>query len=123
MRRREFISLLVGATAWPLAARAQQTRRVGVLMGYAEDDSEAQSWLAAFKQRLMALGWNEDRNLRIDTFWAAGDLSRATAFAKKLVTLQPEVILSNTRLVRVHHGHREELVRLRLAGVGADAMF
>ncbi len=100
MRRREFITLVGGATAaWPLAAQAQKgerIRRVGVLMGYAEDDPESQSWLAAFKQRLMALGWTEGRNLRIDTFWAAGDISRATAFAKKLVTLQPEVILSNT---------------------------
>lgn len=100
MRRREFISLLGGAVvAWPLKARAQQgerIRRVGVLMGYAEDDRESQSWLAAFKQRLTALGWTEGRNLRIDTFWAAGDISRATAFAKKLLTLQPEVILSNT---------------------------
>ncbi len=100
MRRREFISLLGGAVvAWPLTARAQQgqrMRRVGVLMGYAEDDRESQSWLAAFKQRLTALGWTEGRNLRVDTFWAAGDISRATVFAKKLLTLQPEVILSNT---------------------------
>jgi putative tryptophan/tyrosine transport system substrate-binding protein len=99
MRRREFITVLCGAAAWPLAARAQQgdrIRRVGVLMGYAEDDPEAQSWLAAFKQRLMALGWTEGPNLRIDTFWAAGDISRAAAFAKELVTLQPEVILSNS---------------------------
>jgi putative tryptophan/tyrosine transport system substrate-binding protein len=99
MKRRGFITVLCGAAAWPLAARAQQgdrIRRVGVLMGYAEDDPESQSWLAAFKQRLTALGWTEGRNLRIDTFWAAGDVSRATAFAKKLVMLQPEVILSNS---------------------------
>lgn len=100
MQRRTFITLFAGAAiARPLAARAQQgerIRRVGVLMGYAEDDADSQSWLAAFKQRLMALGWTEGRNLRIDTFWAAGDTSRATAFAKKLLTLQPEVILSNT---------------------------
>lgn len=100
MRRREFILLSVGAAvSWPLAARSQQAdriRRVGVLMGYAEDDPEAQSWLAAFKQRLVTLGWIEGRNLRIDTFWAAGDIGRATEFAKKLVMLQPDVILSNT---------------------------
>ena len=100
MRRREFISLSVGAAiSWPLAVRAQQgdrIRRVGVLMAYAEDDPDAQSWLAAFKQSLVTLGWTEDRNLRIDTFWAAGDISRAAEFAKKLVTLQPEVILSNS---------------------------
>ena len=100
MKRREFIKLIGGAAAvWPLAARAQQgepIRRVGVLMGYAEDDAVAQSWIAAFKQRLETLGWTEGRNLHIDTFWAAGDISRATEFAKKLVMLQPEVILSNS---------------------------
>ena len=100
MRRREFITLVGGAAAaWPLAARAQRgerIRRTGVLMGYAEDDPESRSWLAAFKQRLTALGWIEGRNLHIETFWAAGDISRATEFAKKLLTLRPEVILSNT---------------------------
>ncbi|MFY9838196.1 MAG: ABC transporter substrate-binding protein [Xanthobacteraceae bacterium] len=100
MKRRELITLLCSTVAaWPLAVHAQQPkqiRRVGVLMGYAEDDPEAQFWLAAFKQRLMALGWTEGRNLRIDTFWAAGDISRAAEFAKALVTLQPEVILSNS---------------------------
>jgi putative tryptophan/tyrosine transport system substrate-binding protein len=100
MQRREFI-MLVGGTvaAWPLAGRAQQgerIRRVSVLMGYPEDDSDAQSWLSAFKQKLTALGWSEGRNLRIDAFWAAGDISLATAFAKELLILEPEVILSNT---------------------------
>jgi putative tryptophan/tyrosine transport system substrate-binding protein len=99
MRRRELLTLFGGVAMWPLAAHAQQgdrIRRVGMLMAYAEDDAEAQSWLAAFKQRLETQGWTEGRNLRIDTFWAAGDISRATEFAKKLVTLQPEVILSNS---------------------------
>jgi putative ABC transport system substrate-binding protein len=99
MRRREFIRLGGAAAAWPLAARAQQggrIRRVGLLMGYAEDDPDAQSWLAAFKQRLAALGWTEGRNLRIDVYWAAGDVGRARASAKQLLALQPEVILSNT---------------------------
>ena len=103
MQRREFITLVGGAAAaWPFALRAQQDeriRRVGVLMGYAEDDPDSQSWLSAFKQRLTALGWTEGRNLRIDAFWAAGDISRAMAFAKELLTLQPEVILSNTTSV------------------------
>jgi putative tryptophan/tyrosine transport system substrate-binding protein len=97
--RRKLLAGGMAATAWPLAARAQlgdRTRQVGVLMGYAEDDPEAQSWLAAFKQRLATLGWTEGHNLRIDTFWAAGDINRATGFAEKLMTLQPEVILSNS---------------------------
>ena len=98
MKRREFITLLGGATAaWPLVARAQQAerRRIGVLMGYAESDPEAQIRLAAFKQGLLALGWDESRNLRIDLRWASGDIDRASAFARELLALHPEVILSN----------------------------
>src|SRR5262249_1392152 len=96
-----FIRVVGGsvAAAWPLAARAQQTermRRIGVMMGYAEDDPEAQTRLAAFKQGLLALGWNEGRNIKIDVRWASGDTDRAAAFAKELVALQPEVIMSNT---------------------------
>jgi putative ABC transport system substrate-binding protein len=101
MRRRHFIVLLGGAAAaWPLIARGQQTgrtRRIGVLMGYAENDTEAQNRLAAFKQALLALGWSEGRNLRIDLRWAAsGNAERASTLAKELVSLRPDVILSNT---------------------------
>jgi putative ABC transport system substrate-binding protein len=71
-------------------------RRIGVMMGYAEDDAEAQTRLAAFKQGLLTLGWNEGRNLKVDVRWASGDTDRATAFARELVALQPEVIMSNT---------------------------
>jgi putative ABC transport system substrate-binding protein len=108
LRRREFIATLgSAAVGWPLAVRAQQPeRRIGVLMGYAEGDAQAQSRLAAFKQGLTALGWTEGRNLHIDIRWAAGDVNRATAFAKELLTLQPEVILSNTTPVTVAL-HRE----------------
>jgi putative ABC transport system substrate-binding protein len=73
MRRREFITLLGGATvAWPLMTRAQQTgrvRRIGVLMGYAESDSDAQAKVTAFQEGLQKLGWEEGRNIRIDTRW------------------------------------------------------
>ena len=99
MRRREFITFFGAAAAWPFAAQAQQaerTRRIGVLMGYAEDDPKAQSRLAAFKKRLNALGWTEGNNLQIDTRWAGGDVNRAAGFAKELLVSQPEVILSNT---------------------------
>ena len=64
MRRREFMLALGGAAAWPLVARAQQLehmRRIGVLMGYAENDSEAQDWVAAFREGLQKLGWMEGR--------------------------------------------------------------
>ena len=76
MRRREFITLLSGAAAWPLAARAQQTDRVlriGVLMAVPEDDGEYHAFLAAFRDGLQKLGWVEGRNIRIDYRWGALD--------------------------------------------------
>ncbi len=70
MNRREFITLLGGATAWPLAARAQQpagpVRLIGVLMGFAESDPRGQSAFAAFRDTLTKLGWAEGANLRIE---------------------------------------------------------
>jgi ABC-type uncharacterized transport system substrate-binding protein len=98
MRRREVITLIGGAAAWPLAARAQQgerVRRIGVLMGYAESDREAQAWVAAFQEGLQKLGWAEGRNIRINTRWAPpGDAESRQRFAKELVALQPDLILS-----------------------------
>src|SRR5262245_3245762 len=101
MRRREFITFLGGtALAWPLDARAQQpdqARRIGVLMGYPESDSEAQAFIAAFREGLQKLGWKEGRNVRIDTRWATpADADAMQRFAKELVALQPDLILSNT---------------------------
>ena len=101
MKRRELITLLGGAAAaaWPRAAHAQQgerMRRVGVLFGLAESDPEGQARLGAFRQSLQALGWVEERNLRVDYRWAAGDLKRTEAFAKELVKANPEVIVVNT---------------------------
>jgi putative ABC transport system substrate-binding protein len=98
--RREFITLLGGASvAWPLAARAQQrerTRRIGVLMPQAADDSEYQNRLAAFLQGLQELGWTVGRNVRIDPRWAAGDTERIRRYAAELVALTPDVILAST---------------------------
>ena len=101
MTRRAFITLLGGgAAAWPLAARAQQperVRRIGVLMGFPESDSEAQAYIAAFRDGLPKLGWTEGRNTRIDTRWATpADASSMQRFAKELVALQPDLILSST---------------------------
>jgi len=100
VRRREFITLLGGAAAaWPMAARAQQgerMRRIGVLMAYAEGDREGASFVATFREGLQQLGWAEGRNIRIDFRWAALDAELMERFAKELVALQPDIILSNT---------------------------
>jgi putative tryptophan/tyrosine transport system substrate-binding protein len=91
-KRREFISLLGGAAAWPVAARAQQPDRmrlIGVLMAYAESDSTAQSWFAAFRAALAKLGWTEGSNLRIELRWSAADADRMRTLAKELVDLRP----------------------------------
>ena len=97
MRRRELIALLGGAVAWPLAARGQQPERmrlVGVLMAYAESDPVAQAGVVAFRDGLAKLGWKEGNNLRIEVRWGAGDAEKFKAFAKELVSLRPEAILS-----------------------------
>jgi len=97
MKRREFITLLGGATAWPLAARAQQgdrVRRIGVLMGYAENDPVAKTSVSAFTQALAGLGWTDGRNVRIDLRWSGGDSNRIRALAQELVGLQPDITLA-----------------------------
>ena len=99
MKRREFITLLGGAAAWPLAAHAQQPermRRIGVLMGFDENDPEAKGWLSGFMQGLAELGWSDGRNMRMDVRWTAGNPDRMRAFAKDLVDLKCDVILSQT---------------------------
>ena len=99
MRRRDFIKMIGGgAAAWPLVASAQQgerMRRIGVLMSLAADDPEAQARLAAFAQGLRELGWADDRNVRIDTRWAAGDAERFRRFAAELIALAPDVVLAS----------------------------
>jgi putative tryptophan/tyrosine transport system substrate-binding protein len=96
VKRRAFITLLGGAAAWPLTARAQQPeqiRRIGVLMGY----PEAQSEFASFVQELQKLGWAEGRNLRTDIRWGIpADPESMHRFAKELVALQPDLILSQS---------------------------
>jgi putative tryptophan/tyrosine transport system substrate-binding protein len=100
MQRREFITLLGGAAvAWPITARAQQPdrmRRLGLLMGYAENDPLSQPWITAFLQGLSELGWSDSRNLHIDYRWAGADVERIKQFAKELAALKPDVILANS---------------------------
>src|SRR5262249_41038671 len=98
MKRRDFITLLGGAAAWPLAAHAQQgerMRRVGVLMNLAADDPEAPARIAAFAQGLADLGWSIGRNLRIDYRWGAGDAERIRREAAELLAAAPDVVLAS----------------------------
>jgi putative ABC transport system substrate-binding protein len=99
VRRREFITLLGGAAAaWPLAARAQQAervRRIGLLMGTA-DDREGQARVTALKQGLQELGWTDGRNIQIETRFAGADGDRIRAHAAELVALAPDVIVGQT---------------------------
>jgi putative ABC transport system substrate-binding protein len=97
MKRRDFITLLGSAAAWPLAARAQQpdrVRHVGVLMGIAETNPDGKARITAFRNGLQALGWNEGRNIHIEYRWSAGDTDRAMAFAGELLELTPDVLLA-----------------------------
>jgi putative tryptophan/tyrosine transport system substrate-binding protein len=100
MKRREFITVLGGAATWPLAARAQQPgglRRIGVLMGLAEDDPEMKARLSAFWQGLEKRGWSEGRNVSVDyRFAPASSDDQARVLAKELVALQPDVILAQS---------------------------
>jgi putative ABC transport system substrate-binding protein len=97
MRRREFVSLLGGAVAWPLAARAQQPqrmRRIGVFMAGVADEPESEVRVAAFLQGLGELGWIVGRNVRIDYRWGAGDVERYRTIAAELIALSPDVVLA-----------------------------
>ena len=98
MKRREFITLLGGAAAWPLTAHAQQPeriRRVGVLVGLAENDPEIKARLAGFRQGLEKFGWSEGSTVRIDYRFAPAG-AQAQLLARELVALQPDVILAQS---------------------------
>jgi putative tryptophan/tyrosine transport system substrate-binding protein len=96
--RREFILAFGGAAvAWPLAAGAQQSnrmRRMGVLVGYAEHDSEAQAQIAALRETLQKLGWTANHNIQINERWASGDVDKMRRYAAELVHLNPDVIVA-----------------------------
>src|SRR5262245_46001360 len=97
MRRREFITLIGGAAAWPLMVCAQQPdrmRRIGVLMSFAEDDPQAKFRLAAFTEGLQQLDWTVGRNVKIDVRWGAADAVRSRRYAAELVAFAPDVVLA-----------------------------
>src|SRR5262249_51996929 len=98
IQRREFITLLGGAAAWPLAASAQQgnrVRRIGVLMAYDENDPEEKRRYSAFTQALVDLGWAEGDKARTDLRWGRGDIDRIRELARELVGSRPDIILTS----------------------------
>jgi putative ABC transport system substrate-binding protein len=98
MKRRELITLVCGAAAWPLAALAQQAermRRVAVLMAYDESDQEAKARVAMFREGLQELGWTDGRNIQINIRWATG-AEKISRLAQELAASQPDVVLSST---------------------------
>ena len=97
MQRREFIGLLGGAAAvWPIVARAQQgerLRRIGVLVGFVENDPQWRAWLATFQASLRELGWTDGRNVVISARWTGANPD-PSALAAELIAQSPDVILA-----------------------------
>jgi putative ABC transport system substrate-binding protein len=121
MKRREFITLLGGAAAWPFAARAQQgdrVRRIGVLNGSDENDPLAKAQISAFTQALAGLGWTDGRNVRMDLRWHGDDSSRIRTLAQELVGLQPDIILAGSTPVTVALQRETRTIPIVMAGVG-----
>jgi putative ABC transport system substrate-binding protein len=121
MRRRDFITLLGGAAAWPFAARAQQSgrvRRIGVLMWLDETDPGAKYDYSAFIQALADLGWTDGRNVRIDLRWGGADNNLIRAFAQELVGLQPDIIVTNGTPTTVALQGETRTIPIVFAGVG-----
>jgi putative ABC transport system substrate-binding protein len=119
--RRDFITLLSGAAAWPLAARAQQSdrvRRIGVLMVGDENDPVRKTWVSAFIQALAGLGWTDGRNVRIDLRWFGDDINRIRALAQDLVSLQPDIILATSTPVTVALQRETRTIPIVFAGMG-----
>jgi putative tryptophan/tyrosine transport system substrate-binding protein len=101
MRRREFVTLLGGAAAWPLGARAQQPeriRRLGLLLALSEDDPVSQQFVTTFVRMLRELGWTDGGNIRIDYRWTGNDIGRIQSAASELVDLKPDAILAQSAL-------------------------
>jgi putative tryptophan/tyrosine transport system substrate-binding protein len=121
LKRREFITLLGGAAAWPLAARAQQPermRRIGVLTSGTERDQVSQAQVAALRDGLAKLGWVEARNLRIDLRFGGGDAEPIRAFAAELVSFAPEVIVSSGVEATLALQQRTQTIPIVITGVG-----
>lgn len=99
MKRRQFIALIGTGAAWPLAARAQQPfrlRQIGLMIGYEESNPQAKSWVAAFRESLARLGWNEGQNVKFENRWVGADANRIQQAGKELTALQPDLIVAGS---------------------------
>jgi putative ABC transport system substrate-binding protein len=122
MRRRQFLTLLGGTVAWPLAAIAQvseRVRRVGVLMPFAEDDADTKARLTGFRSELERLGWSDGRNVRIDYRFAPAGVE-APKFAKELIALRPDVILAVSTPITTALQRETRTVPIVFVGITAD---
>jgi ABC-type uncharacterized transport system substrate-binding protein len=119
LKRREFIKLLSGAmAAWPCAGSAQQpTRRIGMLIGYSENDPEIQARLAAFREALERNGWREGHSVRIETRFAPASPEQAQAFANELVAWQPDVLVGNSTPATAALLHQTRTIPVVFVGV------
>jgi putative tryptophan/tyrosine transport system substrate-binding protein len=121
MRRREFFIFLGSTATWPLAARAQSSdrlRRVALLMGFPEGDAEGRACASALQRRLEELGWQDGRNIKIETRWAGGDPGKARTFAKELVAMAPDVIVPNSNMVTTVLRHETRTIPIVFVFVG-----
>jgi putative ABC transport system substrate-binding protein len=121
VKRRDFITLLGGAAAWPFAARAQQpdrVRRIAVLAVYAKDDPEIQARLAGIRQGLEKRGWSEGRNIQIDYRFAPDATADDTELlAKELVALRPDVIFTHSTPVVATLRRETNVIPIVFAGI------
>jgi putative ABC transport system substrate-binding protein len=120
LQRRHFITLLGGAAAWSLAARAQQgdrVRRIGVLIPFDENDPAWKPRDSAFTQALAGLGWTEGRNVRMDLRWGGDDTNRIRAVAQELVGLQPDIIVTNATVATVALQRETRTIPIVFVGV------
>jgi putative ABC transport system substrate-binding protein len=121
IRRRNFITLLGGAAAWPLTTRAQQgdrVRRIGVLHLGDENDPAWKPRISAFTQALANLGWTDGSNVRIEFRWAGGNANRIQALARELVGLQPDIILTATPLATAAVQRETRTIPIVFTGAG-----
>jgi putative ABC transport system substrate-binding protein len=120
MRRRKFIAMLGGAAVWPVMARAQQTRRIGMVIALPENDPELRKWLTAFRQALDRLGWSEGRNIQFNYRFAPAG-ARAKEFADELLALKPDVILTFSTPVTAAFQQETRTIPIVFIGI-ADAV-